>query len=116
MFISVKLILDCKTVSIFAYSSTCEQSNKGSGTRLKTESETEETEARTLHTRTTFTPRLADFSTDFEKKPTVLQSTKVDITGDYSYFVTTLFQHCCPMNNSRYKSTSTTPPLIQLFA
>ena len=32
--------LDCKTVRIFAYSSTCEQSNKRSGTRLKTESET----------------------------------------------------------------------------
>ena len=32
--------LDCKTVSIFAYSSTCEQSNKRSGTKLKTESET----------------------------------------------------------------------------
>ena len=32
--------LDCKTVSIFAYSSTREQSNKKSGTKLKTESET----------------------------------------------------------------------------
>ena len=31
---------DCKTVRIFAYSSTREQSNKRSGTRLKTESET----------------------------------------------------------------------------
>ena len=30
--------LDCKTVHIFAYSSTREQSNKRSGTRLKTES------------------------------------------------------------------------------
>ena len=34
--------LDCKTGLIFAYSSTREQSNKRSGTRLKTESETEE--------------------------------------------------------------------------
>ena len=34
-------MLDCKTVRIFAYSSTREQSNKRSGTRLKTESETE---------------------------------------------------------------------------
>ena len=34
--------LDCKTVSIFAYSSKREQSNKRSGTRLKTESETGE--------------------------------------------------------------------------
>ena len=35
--------LDCKTVRIFAYSSTREQSNNSSGTRLKTESETGET-------------------------------------------------------------------------
>ena len=34
--------LDCKTVCIFAYSSTREQSNKRSKTRLKTESETGE--------------------------------------------------------------------------
>ena len=34
------LCLDCKTVRIFAYSSTREQSNKRSRTRLKTESET----------------------------------------------------------------------------
>ena len=34
-------MLDCKTVRIFAYSSTREQSNKRSGTRLKMESETE---------------------------------------------------------------------------
>ena len=34
--------LDCKTVRIVAYSSTREQSNKRSGTRLKTESETGE--------------------------------------------------------------------------
>ena len=33
---------DCKTARIFAYSSTREQSNKRSGTRLKTESETGE--------------------------------------------------------------------------
>ena len=36
------LELDCKTVRIFAYSSKREQSNKRSGTRLKTESETGE--------------------------------------------------------------------------
>ena len=34
--------LDCKTVRIFAYSSTREQSNKRSGMKLKTESETGE--------------------------------------------------------------------------
>ena len=32
--------IDCKTVRIFAYSSTRQQSNKRCGTRLKTESET----------------------------------------------------------------------------
>ena len=36
---NVNDLLDCKTVSIFAYSSTREQSNKRSGTKLKTESE-----------------------------------------------------------------------------
>ena len=34
--------LDCKTVRLFAYSSTREQSNKRSGTRLKTETQTGE--------------------------------------------------------------------------
>ena len=34
--------VDCKTVRIFAYSITREQSNKRSGMRLKTESETGE--------------------------------------------------------------------------
>ena len=74
-------MLDCKTVRIFAYSSTREQSNKRSGMRLKTESETEERrffslashalracEARALRARNTLTPRFTDFFTDFEKK------------------------------------------------
>ena len=34
--------IDCKTVLIFVYSNTCEQSNKSSGARLETESETGE--------------------------------------------------------------------------
>ena len=72
--------LDCKTVRIFAYSSTHEQSNKRSGTRLKTESETGERracEARVVRARKTLTPRFTDFFTDLilRKKPTVLQST-----------------------------------------
>ena len=65
------LCLDCKTVRIFAYSSTREQSNKRSGTRPKTESETGERrgcEARALRARKTLTPRFTDFFTDFEKK------------------------------------------------
>ena len=84
----VHFSLDCKTVRIFAYSSTREQSNKKSGMRLKTESETGERrffslashairacEARALGARKTLTPRFTDFFTDFEKKkPTVLQS------------------------------------------
>ena len=48
--------VDCKTVRIFAYSSTREQSNKRSGKKLKTE------RLKTL------TPRFTDFFTDFEKK------------------------------------------------
>ena len=40
--VNIGKILDCKTVRIFAYSSTREQSNKRSGMRLKTESETGE--------------------------------------------------------------------------
>ena len=72
-------MLDCKTVRIFAYSSTREQSNKSSGMRLKTESETggffslashalRACEARALRARNTLTPRFTDFFTDFEKK------------------------------------------------
>ena len=62
--------LDCKTVCIFAYSSTREQSNKRSGTKLKTESETGERacEPRALRARKTLTPRFTDCFTDFEKK------------------------------------------------
>ena len=52
------MLVDCKTVRIFAYSSTREQSNKRSGTRLKTESETGDG---TLY-------GFTDFFTDFEKK------------------------------------------------
>ena len=50
--------LDCKAVRIFAYSSTREQSNKRSGARLKTESETGflwPCEARALRVRETLT-------------------------------------------------------------
>ena len=73
--------IDCKTVRIFAYSSTREQSTKRSGTRLKTESETGERrffslasharrkcEARALRARKTLTSRFTYFFTDFEKK------------------------------------------------
>ena len=65
-------VLDCKTVRIFAYSSTREQSNKKSGTRLKTESETwgETLKIRPTGVRgsKTLTARFTDFFTDFEEK------------------------------------------------
>ena len=79
--------IDCKTVGIFAYSRTREQSNERSATRLKTESETGERRffalashalracvACALRAHKTLTPRFSDFFPDFEKKPTVLQS------------------------------------------
>ena len=57
--------IDCKTVRIFAYLSTGEQSNKRSGTRLKTESETSHAlracEAHPLRARKTLTQRFTDF-------------------------------------------------------
>ena len=61
-------IVDCKTVRIFTYSSKREQSNKRSGTRLKTESETGERQFFFSRARKTRTPRFTDFFTDFEKK------------------------------------------------
>ena len=73
--------IDCKTVRIFEYSSTREQSNKRSGTKLKRESETGKRrfslasharracEASALHARKTLTLRFIDLLTDFEKKP-----------------------------------------------
>ena len=79
--------LDCKTVRIFAYSCTREQSNKRSGTRLKTESETwGETlkETRALCARKTLTARFTDFSTDFEKKKRLFCSLKI---LKFSFFV-----------------------------
>ena len=78
------LYLDCKTVRIFAYSSTREQSNKRSGMRLKTESETGE---RRFFFSSRTRPWLARFARVrllrhvlpislliLRKKPTVLQS------------------------------------------
>ena len=64
--------LDYKTVRIFAYSNTREQSNNRSGTRLKTESETGERRC----ARKTLTPRFPDSFADLEKKSTVLQSNR----------------------------------------
>ena len=70
----------CKTDRIFAYSSTREQSDKRSGTRLKTESETGERRAKNTliffscltRRKTLYTLRFTDFFTDFEKKKTRL--------------------------------------------
>ena len=60
-----KVNLDCKTVRIFAYSINREQSNKMSGMRLKTESETGRDAENFL---SPLTPRFTDFFTDFEEK------------------------------------------------
>ena len=60
--------LDCTTVRIFAYSSTSEQSNKRSGTRLKTES------ARALRTVRLLRHAIPISLLILRKKPTVLQS------------------------------------------
>ena len=62
--------LDCKTVRIFSYSSTREQSNKRSGTRLKTEIE----ESRACEARTKLRHALP--ITDFEKKNRLFCSLK----------------------------------------
>ena len=64
------VVEDCKTVRIFAYSRTREQSNKRSGTRLKTESERLERFARMRLLR----HALAISLLILRKKPTVLQS------------------------------------------
>ena len=40
-------------------------------------------QARALRARKTLTPRFTDFFTDFEKKPTVLQSTCLVVHGAY---------------------------------
>ena len=71
--------LDCKTVRIFAYSSTREQSNKRSGTRLKTESETGERRYGRVRLARFACIRLLRHSLPISllilrKKPTVLQS------------------------------------------
>ena len=62
--------VDCKTVRIFAYSNTRDQSNKRSGTRLKTEIE----ESRACEARTKLRHALP--ITDFEKKNRLFCSLK----------------------------------------
>ena len=76
--------IDCKTVRIFAYSNTREQLNKRSGTRVKTGERRYVRERLALFPRKTLTPRFTDFHTDYEKKPTVLQSTngKAEVIND----------------------------------
>ena len=46
-------------------------------------------EARALRARKTLTPRFTDFFTDFEKKPTVLQSTPVNACSTLQACLTT---------------------------
>ena len=59
-----KVFVDYKTVLIFAYSSTREQSLKRSGARLKTDSQTRQRGLRAYYSYAT----LHRFFTDFEKK------------------------------------------------
>ena len=70
------IVIDCKTVRIFAYSSTREQSNKRSGTRLKTESERLARFARVRLLRHALPISLLIM----RKKPTVLQSSIVTLS------------------------------------
>ena len=66
--------VDCKTVRIFAYSSTREQSNKRCGTRLKNgffslaSHARRACEARAVRAHKSLTPRVTDFFTDLEEK------------------------------------------------
>ena len=68
--------LDCKAVRIFAYSSTREQSNKRSGTKLKTVSETLGDVRLARSARVILLRHTLPYFTDFKLKetPTVLQS------------------------------------------
>ena len=67
--------LDCKTVRIFAYSSTREQSNKRSGVRLKTESQTGRDAGRVSFARVRLLRLALPISLlILRKRPTVLQS------------------------------------------
>ena len=81
--------VDCKTVRIFAFSSTREQSNKRCGTRLKTESETGESGrvrlARFARIRL-LRHALPIYLLILRKKPTVLQSRKKVSSLDFQHF------------------------------
>ena len=80
------IYLDCKTVRIFGYSSTREQSNKRSGMRLKTESETGERRQKIFFSLASHALRACEARVRLlrhalpisllilRKKPTVLQS------------------------------------------
>ena len=69
---AVSRSIDCKTVRIFAYSSTREQSNKRSGTRVKTESKSVSlSPALASHRRPISLPILRR-----KKKTTVLRSSR----------------------------------------
>ena len=70
-------LVDCKTVRIFAYSSTREQSNKRSGTRVKTESETGARLARFVPAKLLL-HALPISLLILRGKPTVLQSNQLD--------------------------------------
>ena len=91
-FFSVFFKIDCKTVRIFSYSSTREQSNERSGTKLKAGSETgERLSSHTPCGRVRLarfalkplTPRLTKFFTDFEKKKRLFCSLLSKLLGHF---------------------------------
>ena len=80
------MVVDCNSVRIFANSSTREQSNKRSGTRLKTESQTGERRYGRVRLARFARVRLLRHALPISllilrKKPTVLQSTVVETFG-----------------------------------
>ena len=70
-------LVDCKTIRIFAYSSTREQSNKRSGTRVKTESETGKRLVHFVLVKLLLHP-LPISLLILREKPTVLHSNQLD--------------------------------------
>ena len=70
-------LVDCKTIRIFAYSSTREQSNKRSGTRVKTESETGKRLVHFVRVKLLLHP-LPISLLILREKPTVLHSNQLD--------------------------------------
>ena len=90
--------LDCNTVRIFACSSTREQSNKRSGTRLRTESETRERRYRRVRLARLPRSRLLRHALPISllilrKKNRLFCSLRCGKTWSYSILVPSLYSH-----------------------